>query len=304
MPRLNQVMNTNLESRELYSITMDWSEFDINVPEWMLDDVFDIIKGMIDFTKMSDSRTDFSMGFTANKASQYENAFDWIKWNFIHTKIMDIDGTMYRKNHGIPSGSFFTQLVGSMVNMLSCHFLMSLHDMKITEERYLGDDSLIYSSVNSFSPSVLESFSNCALVFFHFKLNPKKVKCTKENGTIKFLGYKTNGDRFIKDGIELLQSALYTENRVKYLYISASRMLSYYILGGCNSPIFCAFFEFFKRKYELEKELVVFKPTTSIKRIFKYVLGFDIINPTVVDFTKLNDLFIPYSLSRSLPVSS
>lgn len=68
----------------------------------------------------------------------------WIKWNFINTKIMLPDGRMVRKTHGIPSGSYFTSLVGSLANAVICEFLMNIMNIRIDDSRFLGDDSCLF----------------------------------------------------------------------------------------------------------------------------------------------------------------
>jgi len=240
------------KKKDWVAMSLDWSEFDVNVPKWMIEDAFSIIEGTINFKEMSDDNK--IIRFKNSNARKYRKAWNWLKWNFIHTKIMDFDGTMYHKNHGIPSGSFFTQLVGSVVNMIACHFLMSLSGVKIQKERYLGDDSLLFVERNQFDKLNLTLVARFALVFLHFKINVKKVKITTQNGEIEFLGYKGQYHRFVYNPLEWFKSCLHTTDKVSDLETSVSRMRSYYELGGCHSELFSSFYEFFFYYYNLQEQ--------------------------------------------------
>jgi len=302
MSRLMDLINTDLEVKDWVSLTMDWSEFDVNCPAWLINDAFDIVENMIDFSKMSNLGKGFS--FSEDKANQYRKAFKWIRWNFINTKIMDFDGKVYRKDHGVPSGSYFTQLIDSVINKIVCSFLLKASNCKILKDRYLGDDSLIFLSSPDFEGLDLSILSKMAKVFFHFKLNPKKVKVNDKTGGIHFLGYQSIGNRFVRDDDDWFRSAVYTEQVVTDLFVSASRLFSFYILGGCNSITFSLFFDYFLNYYEIGDKPFKFEPTIGIKRIFKYVIGreIDTSEGTSINFDLINYLFVPFALSRGYPV--
>jgi len=76
-------------------ITLDWTRFDSTIPRFLLEDVFDILFHMIDFTRMT--VYDETLKFTNYKAEQYKLVFEWVKRNFIDTKIMCPDSTVYQK---------------------------------------------------------------------------------------------------------------------------------------------------------------------------------------------------------------
>lgn len=61
---------------------------------------------------------------------------------FIHTPILMPDGWVYKKHVGIPSGSFFTQLVGSIINYFAAMYVSHGLGWDV-EVLVLGDDSLI-----------------------------------------------------------------------------------------------------------------------------------------------------------------
>lgn len=88
------------EAREsnYYWVGLDFSKFDQTIPAWLIEVCFDIIKGFYD--------------------EQFHHELNWIARNFIHTKVLLPGGVVIQKHKGIPSGSGFTQIVGTMCNML------------------------------------------------------------------------------------------------------------------------------------------------------------------------------------------
>lgn len=141
MPRLAQLLSTDIERYEYVALTQDWKSFDATIPNFIIDEVFKMFKDSIDFTQMKVGNEIQTISQKA--AAKLEKVFDWVKWNFTHTKIMLPDGRMVRKQSGIPSGSYFTSLVGSIANAIAQNYMMSVMNMTIQEEHYLGDDSLI-----------------------------------------------------------------------------------------------------------------------------------------------------------------
>jgi hypothetical protein len=69
-----------------------------------------------------------------------------ISKTMIHSLLLFPDSFVYRKEHGVSSGSGFTNLVDSLVNhgcMQACASIMKI-DMKTDLSSYLGDDAIIY----------------------------------------------------------------------------------------------------------------------------------------------------------------
>jgi hypothetical protein len=93
----------NHQAHKMYWTSLDFSKFDQTIPSWLIHLCFNIIREFY--------------------PRCYWNELNWIEYNFINTSVVcrPLDGTVgaqaFQKNHGIPSGSCFTQIIGSMCNM-------------------------------------------------------------------------------------------------------------------------------------------------------------------------------------------
>lgn len=91
-------------------ISLDYSGYDQTVPARVIHDVFtDVIRPMFD--------------------ECYWNELKFIEYNFIHTKMLLPRNTYVVKHRGIPSGSMFTQIIGSLCNaLIGLTYLCSKYD--------------------------------------------------------------------------------------------------------------------------------------------------------------------------------
>jgi hypothetical protein len=115
-----------VESYECF-LEMDYSQFDSTVPNFLIEMAFEVIRGLFKMTEKE------------------QNIFNYLKRNFIKSKIVLPDGSVVMKETGIPSGSSFTSLIGSIVNYIIIKTVMKRLDLK--DEDYdalvFGDDSLV-----------------------------------------------------------------------------------------------------------------------------------------------------------------
>lgn len=103
---------------------LDWSKFDSTVPHRIIHSVFNVIKNWFD--------------------SVDDVAFDVIVRYFCTCPILMPDLRVYKgRVRGIPSGSWFTQLVGSMCNLFLTEYISYCIGEKIQGGVYLGDDSVL-----------------------------------------------------------------------------------------------------------------------------------------------------------------
>lgn len=118
-------------------VCVDYSKYDSTVPKWIIKETFRMIKELF-----SDADGE---------------VLDWIYYHFVHTKMILPSGEVRRKAKGIPSGSYFTQIVGSLVNMLMIRtYQYSLFKDKIRGMTMrsgeiafmvMGDDNIVFTAV-------------------------------------------------------------------------------------------------------------------------------------------------------------
>lgn len=145
-------------------VALDYSKFDTSLSKLMIKEAFRILK-----TWFSDDDI---------------REFGWhtIVSYFIQTPIVMPDGHLYRgKDHGVPSGSYFTQLVDSICNVALCFALSKKFDLDLWRRSLfvLGDDALL----NVRGKVDLEAWAKY-LAKFGMKLNVKKTMVGKPH----FLG--------------------------------------------------------------------------------------------------------------------
>lgn len=110
-------------SRRSYFASTDYSSYDQTVSSWLIEDAFDVLK----------------CGFKSLSEDE-EQLFDIVKHDFIHKDFITAHGLLH-SDKGIPSGSMFTQIIGSLVNCI----LMSTYYYSIGEDDVymiaMGDDN-------------------------------------------------------------------------------------------------------------------------------------------------------------------
>lgn len=160
-------------------ISTDFSKFDMNVPDWAIYCVFDMLKDMY-------------------IPESYHRQMDWVAWNFVNTQMLCPDGEIRFKVKGIPSGSYFTQIIGTLVNLLmqlsglACyvktHFvgepgvkdLVEKVEALISEKGVymisaMGDDSIMFLSTgNTDTEGIATSMSQSIEKIFGVKANIDK----------------------------------------------------------------------------------------------------------------------------------
>jgi hypothetical protein len=109
-------------------VCLDYSKFDSTIPKVMIKQAFRILS------------TWFS------RANEEAYGWDTVVKYFITTPIVMPDGHLYTgKNHGVPSGSYFTQMIDSIVNVALMYAMKSrfAFDFDPKSLYVLGDDVIV-----------------------------------------------------------------------------------------------------------------------------------------------------------------
>lgn len=164
---------------------IDYSAFDTSVPAFLIHDVFTMLRGCF--------------------SPEYCNEWDAIEDYFINTPmIIPATNTMFVKQHGIPSGSTFTNLVGSLCNaVMMMYTQLSMRERPI-HMRVMGDDNITIGGVIDLG-KISET-----LQLFGATVNPSKCYYGHLDGA-KFLGRtltlkKGNFRGWKKEGVSTLLS--------------------------------------------------------------------------------------------------
>lgn len=197
--------------------SIDFSRFDQTIQAWLIDDAFSIIMKFFD--------------------ASCRKELEWISYQFKNSWLVCPDGVM-QKHRGIPSGSNFTQVVGSMCNALiimtylasrapkGCGFeekvryverelsivnggrgCVGKHTMLV-----MGDDNLLFTM----KPIELEDLSKYAARIFGVKINPEK---TSHGGPSEYPEYLKREWRYAgeyRDPLELAIQVVHPEREREY----------------------------------------------------------------------------------------
>lgn len=159
-----------------YAYSIDMSSFDSSICARLIRISFGILKTWFDLEQCEPTT-----------GVSYGKLFDIVENYFIHTPIVMPDHKIYLgKRHGVPSGSYFTQMIDSIANVIiggtiSAYFHMNVdkHDIFV-----LGDDLLLWSDRNV----DLVKLANYASDLYGVEFNPSKSERFMWNEPVKYLG--------------------------------------------------------------------------------------------------------------------
>jgi len=123
------------KSRFKYVYSLDFSKFDSSMPARIIDDAFGIAKTHLELDAVD------------------ENLWDRYKSDFIHSRIITPSSDIYQVHKGIPSGSAFTTIIGSLCNLICIQYiLIRTQGRGVADDRVQiqGDDALI--GLNTYVP--------------------------------------------------------------------------------------------------------------------------------------------------------
>lgn len=237
-----------------HQVALDWSGFDSSISVPIINQAFRILEENLDMSERE------------------KRVWEEVKRYFINTSIKTPNGLVLRKHMGIPSGSFFTQLIGSVANHLVITYLC-LFDLGYAPKiRVLGDDSAFGSSV---VPN-LASWEKEALRAFGMTLSASKSEVVSDGSSrsVTFLGKWVQSSELQRDETKLLRLLVYPERPVYDIAESAMRAWSLYLDSGMRSWAALRTYEFLR----IESGLRV-RRSLDMERRFEHGAGVEFVPP-------------------------
>nr|UCS96375.1 MAG: RNA-dependent RNA polymerase [Riboviria sp.] len=156
---------------------LDYSAFDVNVPAWIIRDAFSILKEQLNFKE-------YEFYGRPTDPETIENLWTEVVKYFINTPAKLKSGKIVVKHSGVPSGSYFTNLIDSVVNSIMIHYILLTLEVRYYDHFFMGDDCLIRIG-KEFKD--LDAISRIAQGTFGAKINGDKSEIGRY---VQWLGYK------------------------------------------------------------------------------------------------------------------
>jgi hypothetical protein len=200
----------DMRSNYGYAVSLDYSSYDQSLPSWLIEDAFDIIKIMF----------------------RNDGSFDEELWNlmvaaFIHKDIIWKDGVVHC-DHGVPSGSMWTQIIDSLCNKLMIETAFNVIKGGRHQCFIMGDDNLIYHTADCDVNRLLEVVQ----YMFGVKVNKSKSAQFVRFQDPEFLScyWRRNGEQWRQPKV-LIDHLLWPERHRNYMGSSTPELVVYsYIL--------------------------------------------------------------------------
>ena len=193
-----------------YWYSSDYEKYDSTLPAWLLRTAFDLIKEMFD--------------------EQYHREIDFICKEFVHAAILMPDKQVYTVNKGVKSGSYFTQIIGSICNALIM-FTFLFHKFEKHDKQdgvsletnmtmpdgnlacsFMGDDGVIALQV-SVDTKAMSDYVKCV---FGVVINPSKTTKGRKGQPIEYLKRSWTRDGEWRDPADILIHLMHPERRRLY----------------------------------------------------------------------------------------
>jgi len=158
-------------------VTMDFKSFDKTVPAWLIEVAFDILLDNLNLQDYED--------WGVADVKKMLRMWDYIKNYFIHTTIRLCNGERYRKHSGVASGSYFTQLLDSVVNAVLINWIhLEITGQFPRDYLVMGDDSLVACDRPLDFDAVQDLLDPIGMI-----INFRKSAQSKSLNRLQFIGY-------------------------------------------------------------------------------------------------------------------
>lgn len=174
------------------TVAMDYSKFDSTISSYLIRQAFGILATWFDPKDLEK--------YGWNQIINY----------FIYTPIVMPDGHLYKgKNHGVPSGSYFTQLIDSIVNTILIGAMSHKFKLGVTWTKFLvlGDDVIIsFDNARKLMPDIALFMRELGII----------MNMEKQEFGPHFLGANWYHGKPFRDFEQLKSKAVYPESFRNY----------------------------------------------------------------------------------------
>lgn len=229
------------EGETLYGL--DFSGFDTKVPSWMIRVAFDILRQNVEWETFRGERV------SKRDRQKWRNVWDGMVWYFVNTPMLMPDGRMFRKYRGVPSGSWWTQMIDSVVNYILVDYLTACQECETRGLKVLGDDSAFRSHAGFSVPEAEEDAAAVGMV-----LHPDKCEVSDDPTQFKLLGTTYRDGHPFRTTEEWFKLALYPESSVSSLNVSFSRLVGLWLGGAMWDSAFCSFMDYYQTCFPCPEE--------------------------------------------------
>jgi len=165
-----------------WAYSVDMSAYDASISRLLIHEAFKILHTWFDLEQVEP---------TTGKTVR--DVFRLIERYFISSPIVMPDGHIYKgRKHGVPSGSFFTQIIDSVVNVIIAGTISAKFNLNIDKREVfvLGDDLIMWSNRDI----DLDTIARYASDVFSVQFNAEKSQKFRYDEPIHYLGRVwTNG---------------------------------------------------------------------------------------------------------------
>jgi hypothetical protein len=232
-------MISAMQSRRKHVYGLDFSGFDSSIPAKLIDDAFGILK-----THLSLDDAD-------------KRVMDMLVSDFIHTRIVLPDGTMWRVHRGVPSGSAFTSLVDSVCNLIVlqyCWIKLTGHELDEDDICVLGDDSVVASNYYLSMDEIASAASDLGMVLSTDRNKSERVRLGQ---SVPFLGHRWKCGAPRRDPVDIAKRLAFPERWNRFLRDKRYSLLRMYSMTADSDDAYYLFFEVTEWTSEYLDEIVL-----------------------------------------------
>jgi hypothetical protein len=244
-------------------VGIDWSGFDASLSPGLIKIAFRVLRN--------------NLRLTSEEETEYWGLVDL----FLKNPLVMPDGYVYQKKSGVPSGSYFTQLIDSVCNFLLTTYLQLRMFGTNYRTKVLGDDSAF--AVPEEQEVDMEKMALIAESVFGMKLNAAKSVFARLPSEAEFLGRSSLAGKSSRDWLKGVRLAIHTERPSRDPAVSIARVRDLLIDSGYRNPYLHTLYD-----YMLEKHG---RPTLPVgdERFHEFALGSEVpggIQPEWVYWTR------------------